>query len=344
MHPEPLFKIFGNGVYAYGICMAVGIIACFGFLFFTMWYKKFNERSTDAVLIIGLFGTGFGLFAAMLIQSLYNYIANPSGGFHLGGMTFIGGLVGGVVSFLGVWNLYVYVVGPRVKIKWLSSKSMNAGLSDALPFIPIGIAIAHAFGRFGCFWAGCCYGDLAEWGLPCASGWNSTLQMSMNGVNVIPTQLFEMSFLFVLAAVMALLYFKFKLNYNFGVYAIAYGVWRFTIEFFRIDDRGGVQGAALTPSQILSIVMVILGVGYFFLQYFVLSKMMKHPELKQPKVTGEPVPVECVTVAADGGNVTESVTECEIQENVTPVQAEQLTVSDGKGADTENKEENITKE
>ena len=45
---------------------------------------------------------------------------------------------------------------------------------------------------------------------------------------------------------------------------------------------------------------------------------MKHPELKQPKVTGEPVPVECVTVAADGGNVTESVTECEIQENVTP--------------------------
>ena len=35
-------------------------------------------------------------------------------------------------------------------------------------FIPIGIAIAHAFGRFGCFWGGCCYGQPAAWGLPCS--------------------------------------------------------------------------------------------------------------------------------------------------------------------------------
>ena len=54
MHPEPLFKIFGQGVYAYGICMAVGIIACFGFLLFTLWYKKFSETSTNAVLVIGV--------------------------------------------------------------------------------------------------------------------------------------------------------------------------------------------------------------------------------------------------------------------------------------------------
>ena len=116
--------------------------------------------------------------------------------------------------------------------------------------------------------------------------------MSMTGVNVVPTQLFEMCFLLLLAGVMALLYFKFKLNYNFGVYAIAYGIWRFVIEFFRVDDRGGVDGALLTPSQILSIVMVILGVGYFFLQYYVLAKMMKHPELtaKAVTATGEEVP------------------------------------------------------
>lgn len=302
MHPQPLFEIFGQGVYAYGICMAVGIIACFGFLLFAMWYKNFNEEATDKVLLIGLFGTGFGIFAAMLFQSVYDVIANPSAGFKLGGMTFIGGLIGGVGSFLAVWNIYVYVIAPRTKIKLLKN-NMNAGLTDALPFIPIGIAIAHAFGRFGCFWGGCCYGQPAEWGLPCSQ---------YDNIPRIPTQLFEMSFLFLLAGVMALLYFKFKFNYNFGLYSIAYGIWRFVLEFFRDDYRGGIEGAALSPSQIQSIIMVILGVGYFFLQYYLLSKMMKHPEL-QPRIKTEK---KAVALAADGSSVASGTTAETNNENV----------------------------
>ena len=271
MHPEPLFKIFGQGVYLYGICMAVGILACFGFLLFAMWKQKFNEASSDAVIFIGIFGTGFGILSAMLFQSVYDVIAGK--GFKFGSMTFIGGLIGGVVSFVGVWNLYMYVIRPRTKIKWLNAE-MNAGLTDALPFIPIGITIAHAFGRFGCFWAGCCYGKPTDawYGLPCGDG--------VAG-NVIPTQLFEMFFLFALAAVMALLYFKFKFNYNFALYAIAYGIWRFIIEFARGDYRGEFVGTTLSPSQFWSMVMVIIGVGYIFVQKYFFSKLMKHPELSK---------------------------------------------------------------
>ena len=279
MYPDPLFKIGSQGVYAYGICMAVGIIACFGFLLFAMWYKNFNEEATDKVLLIGLFGTGFGIFAAMLFQSVYDVIANPSAGFKLGGMTFIGGLIGGVVSFLAVWNLYMFVIRPRTKIKWLNG-AMNATLCDALPFIPIGIAIAHALGRFGCFWAGCCYGKPAEWGIACAHGYNGDLKMNMDGVKVIPTQLFEMSFLIVLAAVMAFLYFRYKFNYNFAVYSVAYGIFRFTIEFFRADYRGKFIGS-VTPSQFWGIVMVLIGVAYVFAQYYLFSKFMKNPESRK---------------------------------------------------------------
>lgn len=284
MHPQPLFYLFGNedmGVYAYGICMAVGIIACFAFLMFTMWYKKFNEDATDKILLIGIVGTGIGLLSAAFFQDIYNAVER---GYwkSFSGLTFIGGLIGGVASFLAVWNLYVYVVAPRAKIKFFQNH-MNAGLSDALPFIPIGIAIAHAFGRFGCFWAGCCYGVEATdgvWGLPCKEG-SSTL--------VVPTQLYEMFFLIALAAVMALLYFKFKFNYNFGVYAIAYGIWRFVLEFFRDDDRGALI-LGLQPSQFWSIIMVVAGIGYFFLQYYLLSKLMKHPELqkKEEETPAEP--------------------------------------------------------
>lgn len=267
-------------VYLYGICMALGIISCFGFLMYTMWKKNFNDEATDKILLIGVFGTGFGILSAALFQGLYNYIDNPAGGFSLSGMTFIGGLIGGVLSFLGVYWLYIYVIAPRTKIKLLQN-NMNATLTDALPFIPIGIAIAHAFGRLGCFFGGCCYGMEADWGLYCAGSYSNGIYSQ--GPKVVPLQLFEMSFLIVLAVVMAELYFKVKFNYNFGLYAVAYGVWRFCIEFARGDERGQFIGTALSPSQFWSIIMVIVGAGYFFLQYYVLAKHMKHPEL-QPSV------------------------------------------------------------
>ncbi|MDE6356782.1 MAG: prolipoprotein diacylglyceryl transferase [Clostridia bacterium] len=310
MHPQPLFTIGSLEIYAYGICMAVGLLACFGFLLFTMWKKKFNEEASTKILVIGVFATAFGIFMALLVQSIYNYIANPAEGFHLGGMTFLGGLIGGVVGFLTVYLLYIYIIAPhcdkvdltalendksgsslvktgrKIRISLVKGlkNNMNATLTDAMPFIPIAICIAHAFGRLGCFFGGCCYGRVTDawYGIACAAPNGYTL-----AEKVVPTQLFEMIFLLVLAGVMALLYFKFKLNYNFGVYAVGYGIWRFIIEFFRDDDRGGVVGAALTPSQILSIVMVVLGVAFFFLQYYVLSKHMKHPELQQEEIKAE---------------------------------------------------------
>ena len=284
MHPQALFEVFGQPVYAYGICMAVGIIACFIFLMWAFWYRNFNEEASDKILIIGVVATAFGIFMAMVFQSVYDFIEDPSSGFRLNtSMTFYGGLIGGVSSFLIVWNLYVFVIAPRVKkVKFLQN-NMNASLSDALPVIPIGITIAHAFGRLGCFFGGCCYGAPTEsWiGLPCAHGFNTELGMSMDGVNVIPVQLMECIFLFMLSAIMALLYFKFRFNCNFGVYAMAYGVWRFIIEFFRVDHRGDLV-AGITPSQFWAIVMVVLGIGYFFAYKYWFKRFMKHPERQKP--------------------------------------------------------------
>jgi prolipoprotein diacylglyceryltransferase len=85
---------------------------------------------------------------------------------------------------------------------------------------------------------------------------------------------------------MCVLYFKHKFNANFGVYAVAYGIWRFLIEFARDDHRGELV-SGLTPSQFWSIVMVVLGIAYFFVYKYVFKKLMKHPEtqplVRQPK-------------------------------------------------------------
>ena len=262
--------------------MAVGIIACFAFLMWAFWFRNFNEEATDKILIIGVLATAFGIFMAMVFQSLYNYIENPSAGFRLNtSMTFYGGLIGGVSSFLIVWNLYVFVIAPRAKSRLLQN-NMNASLSDALPIIPIGITIAHAFGRLGCFFGGCCYGvETDAWyGIACQAIGNIN-----TGVKVVPTQLFECIFLFVLSGVMALLYFKFRFNCNFGLYAVAYGIWRFAIEYARDDHRGSfIPG--LTPSQLWAIVMVVLGIAYFFAYKYWFARFMKHPAL-QPSLRGK---------------------------------------------------------
>lgn len=272
----PLFNIGRFGIYPYGICMALGIIGCFVFLMITMTKKNFNDEAIDKMLFLGVAATGFGIFMAMVFQALYNYIANPSAGFDLGSaMTFQGGLIGGVVGFLSVWNLYVFVIAPRAKSKLLKN-NMNAGLCDAAPFVPPAITIAHAFGRLGCTFAGCCHGAETDawYGI-----WMHT--NTYGYAKVVPTQLFECFFLIVLSVIMIVLFYKFHFKYNFCVYLIAYGVWRCIIEVFRTDDRGTFIGA-LTPSQFWSIIMIILGIGYFFLQYYVMSKMMKHPELQSP--------------------------------------------------------------
>jgi phosphatidylglycerol:prolipoprotein diacylglycerol transferase len=258
--------------------MALGIIACFAFLFIVMTRRNFNDEAISKILGIGIFATAFGIFMAMVFQSVYNFIEDPSDGFKLDlSMTFQGGLIGGVSSFVIVWNLYVFVIAPRVKKVKLLQNNMNAGLTDALPIIPIGIVIAHAFGRLGCTFAGCCHGAETDawYGL---TMWASSLGKT---ATVVPTQLFECVFLFVLAAVMCVLFFKYKFNCNFGFYAIAYGIWRFLIEFVRGDHRGELV-AGLTPSQFWSIVMVVLGIAYFFVYKYLFKRLMKHPELQPP--------------------------------------------------------------
>lgn len=325
MAKGPLFSIGNLHVQYYGLCMAAGIILCFVFLYFTMQKFNYNDEAIDKMLIIGICATAFGVFMAMVVQALYDYIANPSGGYHLGeAMTFYGGLIGGVVSFLIVWNLYVFVIAPRTKIKLLQN-NMNASLTDALQIAPIGLTIAHTFGRLGCTFAGCCHGGETD------AWYGIWMYINRTGsgygippmVKVVPTQLFECLFLAALTAVMMILLFKFRFKYNLGVYAIAYGIWRFIIEYIRKDYRGSFIGS-ITPSQFWSIIIVILGVGYFFLYKYFLYRFEKHPE-KQPPVRAKKVKATAAaTVEVAGGN-----------EDI----AETLTVEEATKDDEEEKEE-----
>ena len=274
MYPNDLFNIFGIGIDLYTICFLVGIIACLVFTIIAMKKSGYSNTASDTIIVIGIFAIVIGILFAVLFQSIYDYIENPNNGFQITGrMTFIGGLIGGVVFYIGIYFLYVYVINPRLKEGNFFKSKMNKGIWYLLRFAPISITIAHAFGRIGCSFAGCCHGKVTtEWyGI-----WNDVL-----GAKTVPIQLFEAAFLFLLSAVMIVLFFKFNFKYNMSVYLISYGVWRFVIEFFRADDRGGTI-LGLQPSQFWSIIMILGGIAFFFIyKYF--DRKIEEKQIEEPQ-------------------------------------------------------------
>lgn len=250
MYPKKILGIF----HLYGIMIAVGILACFFVL--TLCGKKFKiqEKFIDFVYFNGIAAIALGFGAAALFQATYNYIENPANGFDLkSGITFIGGLIGGVIAFLGGYAIF--------------RKRYKSRVTDILSIAPCCILIAHAFGRIGCFFAGCCHGAETD------AWYGIYMYASSFGkyAKVVPTHLFEAIFLFALFAICFILLWKKKFRYNLSVYLIAYGIFRFFIEYLRADDRGEfIPG--ISPSQFWSILMVVIGVGLIFLMRWLFQK------------------------------------------------------------------------
>lgn len=244
MLPNPLFL----NVHMYGIMIAVGIL--FAFLVLFRYSKKLGlpGKLTDLVYYDGIASILLGFGFAALFQATYNYIEHPENGFHLGeGITFLGGMIGGTVVYLIIWMIF--------------RKKVPGNLYDIMPVIPCMITVGHAFGRIGCFFAGCCYGKPTDsiFGVQFPGAYFEQLG------KVHPTQLYEAAFLFVLFGVLTWLLLKKKFQYTMTVYLASYGVFRFFIEFLRYDDRGQL-GKLLSPSQTMSLVFLGLAVLAFFLQ------------------------------------------------------------------------------
>lgn len=139
-----------------------------------------------------------------------------------GGFVFYGGLV-----FALCLNLILYRLFPKEEFK------------RYLKLIP-GLCFAHAIGRVGCFLAGCCFGK------------ESDFFISFD--HKIPIQLYE-----ALGLVLIGLYLIKKSSYQLELYLIFYSVLRFILEFFRGDEVRGIYFNNLSTSQIVSIILFILG-------------------------------------------------------------------------------------
>ena len=121
------------------------------------------------------------------------------------------------------------------------------------------VALAQAFGRIGCFLAGCCYGreTTSRFGVVFPEG-----GLAPAGVKLIPTQLISSAGDFLIMIVLLLYYRKNKKDGTPGnvgfLYMLLYGVGRFLVEFLRNDNRGGAW--MFSTSQWISMLIVAGGI------------------------------------------------------------------------------------
>lgn len=152
------------------------------------------------------------------------------------------------------------------------------------------VALAQAFGRIGCFLAGCCYGKETESAIGVIF---KNSPFAPNGIKLIPTQLISSLLLFILTFVLVRYADKtwrrpFKVA---GLYMILYSIGRFIIEFFRGDEERGNIGF-LSTSQFISIFILIGGIILFNLHSMMSRRKYSaydtdYDDIKEEKTTEE---------------------------------------------------------
>lgn len=119
------------------------------------------------------------------------------------------------------------LIGAFLIMQWFKNKynlKGNFGNRFAIP-----LAISAGIGKIGCFLHGCCSGKPTDFFIKVKN---------FQGIDVHPVQIYESIFQFFMALILIYLYKKNKYrNCMFLIYIISYSVFRFFIEFIRIEPR-----------------------------------------------------------------------------------------------------------
>jgi phosphatidylglycerol---prolipoprotein diacylglyceryl transferase len=259
MYPE-LFRIGDFPITSYGIWLAAGMLLA---LFVASRLGARDGVPRERMYDIGLWALLGGLIGSKILMFFVDdNVQVFTLDFLRSGGVYYGGLIGG---FLAVALLVYFYKLPFWKV------------ADA--FAPA-VALGQAFGRQGCFAAGCCWGRPTDlpWGVHFTElGHEYTGVPIADGVHLHPTQLIES---FTMLAVFGLLYWLHRHKKFDGQILIAYGIiysiFRFSIEFIRDDPRGDLFGltsaTGLSTSQLVSLVVAVASIVFMAMRLAAINK------------------------------------------------------------------------
>jgi phosphatidylglycerol:prolipoprotein diacylglycerol transferase len=193
------------------------------------------------LLIASILG---GRLLYVVVEYKY-FLANPIEmlKFWKGGLVYYGGLIA------------------AVGVGWLCMKKFQLPFWKTADVLAPSIAIGQAIGRWGCFFAGCCYGVRTD--MPWGITFTNPDSLAPLGVPLHPTQIYlSLNALLIFGV---LLWVQKRKRFDGQVlltYGILYSIGRFIIEFFRGDDRGYAIPDTLSTSQFIG--LFILGLSILF--------------------------------------------------------------------------------
>ena len=241
MHND-LFTIGPLTVHGYGLMIAIGILV--GMALADKQAKKHGLRLNDVDNIVYV-ALAAGWACAKLTYILVEFkafLADPVSFISSSGWVVYGGLIGGIIG------AYLYC----------RAKKLN--FMDHFNLIIPQVALAQAFGRVGCFLAGCCYG--IETDLPIGVVFPPE-SLAIPGVKLFPTQLFSAAGDLLLYLVLLRIFENEKTrNSTAACYLIFYSAGRFMIEFLRGDIARGSIGI-LSTSQFIALFTFAAGILLF---------------------------------------------------------------------------------
>src|SRR3989338_6692703 len=203
-----------------------------------MFYHNINP----VLLRLGPFEIRYYSLFYVLVYNLKFYLANPLQIFAIwqGGLSFHGGLLGAIIA----------------AIIFCRKKKIN--FYDLADITVIPLALGLALGRIGNFTNGELFGRITNvpWAVkfPDAEGFRH------------PSQIYEsLKNFFIFSVLWYGKNMKLPKGFMFWLFVIMYSALRFMVEFFRHqDEQLGFIIGFLSMGQVLSIVMFVIGIFFFY--------------------------------------------------------------------------------
>jgi len=243
MHPD-LITIGPLTVHSYGLMIAIGFLLG---LYVAIRTGRRNGIDSQKIMDMGFLLIISGIIGSRITYVLINfseYSANPLKFFKLweGGLVFSGGLLTAILAAL----FYI--------------RRHKLNLWQVFDVWAPAVALGQAFGRIGCFMAGCCYGRESH-GF-CAVTFTNPKSIAPLNMPLYPTQLYDSLSNLIIFGILTVLSTRKKFQGQvFLWFLIMHSTARLVIEKFRGDDRGIFLGTNWTVTQFLAIVILLSSVS-----------------------------------------------------------------------------------
>lgn len=228
----------------YGLFTVLGITAAVisGYILMRIYDMRFDDFIEIACFVVlgAMTGAKLMYLAVSWRDIEFSRLTDPAylNALMGGGFVFYGGLLSGLLGLYLCMNILHIPVMEYARV--------------AIPVIPL----AHAFGRIGCMFTGCCYG--IPYDGPGAVIYTESVGAPLN-TPLFPVQAVEASGELLITAglcmYIAVCRKKGKRAKSVELYLLLYAILRFWLEFLRYDDSERGIWLGLSTSQWISIIL-----------------------------------------------------------------------------------------